>query len=92
MITRRGVLAGGISAAASAAYGQAPLSSLVPMPRPTAPTSAGAAGLENLISASPYQGAVAAVVADARTGEILQGHNASTNLPPASTMKVFTTL
>ncbi len=92
MITRRGVLAGGISAAASAAYGQAPLSSLVPMPRPTAPTPAGAAGLENLIAASPYQGAVAAVVADARTGEILQGHNASANLPPASTMKVLTTL
>lgn len=91
MITRRGLLAGGLAAFASAARAEAPLSSLVPVPRPLE-FATETESLARLVAQSPYQGAVGAIVADARTGAILQDYNGRVAMPPASTMKALTTL
>lgn len=91
MITRRGLLAGGFAAFASAARAEAPLSSLVPVPRPRQ-VAINTQSLADLVAQSPYEGAVAALVADARTGAVLQEYNGHVAMPPASTMKALTTL
>lgn len=99
-ITRRlvlGRLLGGLlGGAASAALGNAPESS----PRPVARTgirvatsgAIRAARADDLIGAAALGGAVSYAVADAKTGLILEARQAGMPMPPASTMKVITSL
>lgn len=95
-ITRRLVLGGLLGGAASAALGNAPASS----PRPPARTgmrvatsgAVSAARADDLIGAAALGGAVSYVVADAKTGLILEARQAGQPMPPASTMKVVTSL
>ena len=95
-ITRRLVLGGLLGGVASAALANAPASS----PRPVARTgvrvatsgAVRAARAEELIGAASLGGEVAYVVADARSGLILEARQGGRPMPPASTMKVITSL
>jgi D-alanyl-D-alanine carboxypeptidase/D-alanyl-D-alanine-endopeptidase (penicillin-binding protein 4) len=94
-ITRRFLLGGAMAGAARAAFGQAPDRSPWPEPRPAlqragAPLSAPAT--EDLIAAARLGGDVTYVVADARTGQVLEERRGTVAMPPASTAKAITTL
>ncbi|GGH54076.1 D-alanyl-D-alanine carboxypeptidase/D-alanyl-D-alanine-endopeptidase [Frigidibacter albus] len=98
--SRRFVLGGLLSGAASAALAEAPLTSLRPMPRaggavavPSAPTATRtAASAEALVAAAQLGGKVGFVVADARTGLVLEAMNGAEPMPPASVSKAITAL
>ena len=89
--SRRAVLAGFLASAAAPAFAEAPAVSLLPRRRGdgsaerSTPTSA-----ESLIAGAELGGAVGFVVADARTGTILEAVEPSRQLPPASVMKALT--
>jgi D-alanyl-D-alanine carboxypeptidase/D-alanyl-D-alanine-endopeptidase (penicillin-binding protein 4) len=64
-----------------------------PVPRPPASGTASAAGAaEALIAAAKLGGEVAYVVADARTGAVLEARHPDLALPPASVAKAVTAL
>jgi serine-type D-Ala-D-Ala carboxypeptidase/endopeptidase (penicillin-binding protein 4) len=95
--TRRGFLAGGLSAVAGAALAEAPLASLRPVPRPdlvggAAPKVARLASpsIAELFAEARLGGRVGFVVADARTGVFLETHEPELALPPASVTKAIT--
>ena len=95
MITRRGVLAGLLAGAALPAFGEGMATSPRPKPRGgvAAPSSSsGMAGSDALIAAAKLGGSVAFVVADARTGAVLEARDPGLMLPPASVAKAVTSL
>jgi D-alanyl-D-alanine carboxypeptidase/D-alanyl-D-alanine-endopeptidase (penicillin-binding protein 4) len=97
------ILAGAAAGFGSAAWGRAPDRSPVPPPRPA---TEGAAGLRpapralpkappapaDLIAAAGLGGKVGFVVADARTGLVLEALQGGEPMPPASTLKAITSL
>ncbi|MGP3697682.1 D-alanyl-D-alanine carboxypeptidase/D-alanyl-D-alanine endopeptidase [Rhodobacter sp. NSM] len=87
--TRRWLLGALVAGAATPALADAPLTSPRPPRRGFAepPPDAG-----SLVAKAALGGAVAYVVADAATGQILEAHNAALRLPPASTAKAITAL
>lgn len=92
MISRRGVLAGLMAGAASPLWAE---TSLRPMPRPGSPAARLAkAGPDAaaLLQAAGLGGEIGLIVADARTGEVLESVAPDTALPPASTAKAITSL
>lgn len=96
-ISRRGFLAGGLSAVAGAAYGEAPLSSLRPASKPdliggAAPDIARltSPSIADLVARADLGGRIGCVVADARTGVFLESRSAELALPPASVAKAVT--
>ena len=104
-LTRRGVVAGLLSSAAGAAFGEAPLTSIRPNMRgpieasvapETSPIPRIAprerATIEQLIASADLGGTVGCVLADARTGDVLERIDGDTPLPPASVTKVVTAL
>lgn len=101
MISRRGVLGGLLAGAAAPVWGDAAWADAVirPRPRPNGLSAGTSAQLAKagpdagaLISAAGLGGATSVLVADARTGQVLEAVDADTALPPASTAKTITTL
>src|SRR5690606_14414962 len=98
-ISRRHLL-GGMAAGLAAGMGlpaaaNAPLRSLVPQARAGGAVRAlgpAAVPAEELIRAAKLGGEVGYVVADARTGLILEARAGDRPMPPASTLKVITSL
>ncbi len=100
-LTRRGLLLGGLSLTASAAMAQ-PLTSLRPQARPDGAVALDArpSGLRpqardstaRFVEEARLGGRTSFVALDARSGEILDQHNAYTRLPPASVTKSITAL
>ena len=92
VLPRRAVLAGLLAGAAAPAFAGAPLTSLRPRlrgeaaPRPVAPAA------ESLIRAAGLGGKVTYVVANARTGEVLEIRKPLMRMPPASVTKAMTAL
>ena len=95
-LSRRFVLAGLLTSAASCSLAEAPERSLRPVGKPTNLSTSGerrsAAQVEALIEAARLDGKVGFVVADARSGQVLETHNPLLPLPPASTAKAVTAL
>lgn len=93
-LSRRFVLAGLMTTAASCSLADAPERSLRPMANPE--TELGrqrlAGDADRLIAAAKLDGKVGFVVADARSGQILETHNPLLPLPPASSEKAITAL
>ncbi|MCI2397846.1 D-alanyl-D-alanine carboxypeptidase/D-alanyl-D-alanine-endopeptidase [Aliiroseovarius subalbicans] len=89
-ISRR-VLLGGLGAAlASPALAEAPLTSPFPQRRAADFAKRAVAGAEGLIAQAQLGGKVGFVVANARTGQVLETHNPLLPLPPASVAKAMT--
>ncbi len=92
-ISRRSLLVGGLTAVAGAAWADAPLTSLRPVAR-----GQGLGGIAapvpvaDLVSAADLTGKVGFVVADARTGQILEQVDGAVRHPPASVAKAITAL
>ncbi|GGD47394.1 D-alanyl-D-alanine carboxypeptidase/D-alanyl-D-alanine endopeptidase [Sinisalibacter lacisalsi] len=98
-VSRRGFLAGGLSAVAGAALAEAPLSSLRPVPRPdliggAAPaiTRLASPSVPDLIAEARLGGRIGFVVADARTGVFLETREPDLALPAASVTKAVTAI
>jgi len=92
-ISRRFVLGGMIGALAGEAWAEAPARSLRPMARPRPGTAAASVSVAaDLVAAARLGGRVGFVVADARTGVVLEASGGDLALPPASTLKVITSL
>lgn len=100
-ITRRAILSGLFSGAASIAYAGAPLLSLRPTSRPVAATLQPEpipqttpnirATLDELIAAADL-GEVSCVITDAREGTLIADSGTHSALPPASVTKALTAL
>ncbi len=99
-ISRRHLL-GGMAAGLAAGYGlpaaaNAPARALVPPARGGGPAvralGPAAVPAEDLIEAAKLGGEVGYVVADARTGLVLEARQGNRPMPPASTLKVITSL
>lgn len=104
-MTRRMLLAGLLASAAGGAMAQAPASSPRPMTKPMA-RGGGAlreaegaahppltpAAAEDLVAAAKLGGEVTYLVADARTGLVLEARGGNKPMPPASTAKAITAL
>ncbi|WP_071672641.1 D-alanyl-D-alanine carboxypeptidase/D-alanyl-D-alanine endopeptidase [Nioella nitratireducens] len=90
MVSRRAFLGGALASVAGAANAFAPEVSRIPLPRPdgfflrTLPSAA------DLIARAGLGGRVACVVADARSGQVLESVNPLVGLPPASVTKALT--
>jgi len=95
-ISRRQVLAGillsSTSAFAGAALAGPPKTSSWPKPRSHKIRLDAAGSVDEISKASQLSGKVGFVVADAKTGEILESFNPTLSLPPASVAKTVTTL
>jgi D-alanyl-D-alanine carboxypeptidase/D-alanyl-D-alanine-endopeptidase (penicillin-binding protein 4) len=102
-ITRRGLLAGGLTALAGAALAEGPLTTLRPPTRgglpvgtggPTRPSVSPALRREiaDIVRASGLEGRVGIAVVDMRTGTILDAVEPTHPLPPASVAKAVTAL
>ncbi len=93
MITRRFVLGGLLAGAAVPVWGEGLVTSPRPKPRAGRPVDRPAASdAEALIAAAKLGGAVGFVVADARTGAVLDAREPDLALPPASVAKAVTAL
>lgn len=93
-LRRRAVLAGLLCGAAELAYAAPPEASLRPIARPAGGRIRLAKGAGRLIDTAQLgdKAKVSFVVADARTGEVLEGHNPLSAHPPASVAKALTAL
>ena len=94
-VSRRVVLGGLLGSVAGHALANAPATSLRPVPRgtpPAKPAAPAAPSAEGLIQAANLTGQTSYVVADARTGKILESRSAKASLPPASVTKAITAL
>lgn len=89
-VSRRWLLGGLLAGVAVPAFGEAPATSLRPRLRPGRDGAALGAG--SLIDAAKLGGALGYVVADARSGQVLEAVNETQGLPPASVAKVITSL
>ena len=90
--TRRALLAGLAASVASPALANPPETSLRPRMRGVGLAKARVAGPETLVDAAGLSGRVSYAVADARTGLLLEGRNATTGTLPASVAKALTAL
>ena len=90
-LTRRAILLGAACFAGSA-LADAPLIALRPQARPDPAAPQVSPGAAEFIGAARLGGTVGFVVADARTGLVLEQGNAATPQPPASVAKTVTTL
>ncbi|KIT14237.1 D-alanyl-D-alanine carboxypeptidase DacB precursor [Jannaschia aquimarina] len=89
---RRSFLSGILTTAALPACANAPETSARPVLKPDDILARSAAAAERLVASANLGGDVSAVVADARTGEILETYNPIRALPPASVTKAVTAL
>lgn len=91
-VSRRWVLAGLLSGVADVALGDTLARSPMPRARPGEVRVSRVPSAEALIAKAALGGKIGFVVADARTGAVLESHNPLLALPPASTAKTITTL
>ncbi len=92
-LTRRALLTSAMSSVATLALADAPLTSLRPVARPGSNEPILARiGTDEMLAEANLGGVVGFVVADARTGEMLEMHAADAALPPASVTKSVTAL
>ncbi len=92
-VTRRGFLAGILATTSGAALANAPEVSLRPPARPGDVLQRSAPAAQDLVQAARLgAGKVGYVVADARTGQVLETMNPLLPQPPASVTKSFTAL
>lgn len=87
---RRLFLAGLLSSAASVALAGAPKSSVRPIPRKS--TAQAKTVSDPTIQKAQLSGKIGFVVADAKTGEILEAYKPAMLMPPASVAKSITTI
>ncbi len=104
VLTRRAVLAGGVSVVASAALAEAPLRSQRPQVRPQEARIGGGGpsrpedrlvarpSLEGLIARADLGGETGVVLCDLETGQTVEGVGAQTAMMPASVTKAVTAL
>ena len=90
-LTRRAIMLGAASFA-GVALADAPLTALRPLARGLPPAPEVRPGAIDYIVAARLGGTVGYVVADARTGLVLEQGNAAAPLPPASVAKAITSL
>lgn len=91
MVSRRWVL-GGLLASGAGIANAAPFDrALIPPPRPNGFAKRAAPDAGDLINAANLSGDTAFVVADARSGAVLEAVNGAQKMPPASTAKAITT-
>lgn len=91
--SRRVFLGAGLAGLGHAAFAAAPTTSLIPQPRPATMRPADPAApapLRDVIAEIGLPGRTSYVVADARTGEVLETANPRLRLPPASVAKSIT--
>ena len=86
------MLAGLAATTAGMARAEAPTVPVRPRPRPDGLSDVAASAADELIRKSGLKGEVGYAVVDATTGEMLESHNPTRPLPPASTAKALTTL
>ena len=79
-----------MGSAAGAALAKAPVRSLRPPPRDPDPDSRIMMPAGDLIAAAGLSGKVGCMVADAKTGEVLEARSPLLCLPPASVAKALT--
>jgi D-alanyl-D-alanine carboxypeptidase/D-alanyl-D-alanine-endopeptidase (penicillin-binding protein 4) len=94
-LTRRFLLTSALSSVATIAFAEAPLTSLRPTARPDLdPKSSPLAQVTTaeIIAEAELDGVVGFVVADAKTGQMLEATDADIGLPPASVTKAVTAL
>lgn len=91
-VSRRWFLGGLMAGSAGAALAAPPAASIRPQPRPADYRKLVVTGADKLIARAGLSGKVAFAVADARTGEVLEGRNPLLGLPPASVTKAVTAL
>lgn len=89
---RRTVLGFLLFGAADAALANAPSTSLRPLRKPGAARKRAVRKATGLVSDAKLGGKLSFVVADARTGQILESQNPLVALPPASVAKAVTTM
>ncbi|GGB05438.1 D-alanyl-D-alanine carboxypeptidase/D-alanyl-D-alanine endopeptidase [Allosediminivita pacifica] len=89
-LSRRFFLAGLAAAGATGALAEAPKTSLRPVARGEELAARAIESVDQMIADSRLVGDVAFAVADARSGKLLEAHNAATGLPPASVAKALT--
>ena len=89
-LTRRLLLGALMGSAAGAALAKAPVRSLRPPPRDPDPDSRIMMPAGDLIAAAGLSGKVGCMVADAKTGEVLEARSPLLCLPPASVAKALT--
>jgi len=89
-ISRRLLLGGMGSVLAGRAFANAPMTSPVPIRRASDFAKQAVAQAEGLIAQAELGGKVGYVVADARSGRVLETHNPLLPLPPASVTKAVT--
>lgn len=87
-ISRRAVLVGLTASAATAGWAEPLARSPIPPARPGAAVRAVSA--DRLIASAQLTGKLSYVVADARTGAVIEAKNPLLRLPPASTAKAIT--
>jgi len=88
-VTRRGILGAALAGLAHAAWAEAPVIALRPVPRPGSVLPP--AGAE-IAARSGLSGKVAFALADADTGEMIERLSGAEPMPPASVTKTFTAL
>ena len=90
MVSRRLFLSGALAGLAQAGFAMPPETSLVPQIRPGPPSLGAVRPAADLISEAALGGSVSYVVADARSGDVLETANPLRALPPASVTKALT--
>jgi serine-type D-Ala-D-Ala carboxypeptidase/endopeptidase (penicillin-binding protein 4) len=92
VISRRLLLSSALAALAAPALADAPTTSLIPEPRPARGKGGAAGDVTQMIKAADLGGSIGYVVADAKTGEVLESLKPDIPMVPASVTKVLTTL
>ncbi|SPF76747.1 D-alanyl-D-alanine carboxypeptidase [Aliiroseovarius pelagivivens] len=88
--SRRAFLAGLGAGAGLPAFANAPVTSLFPAPKPGDYAKNGLPSADALMADAGLGGKLGFMVADARSGEVLEVHNPVLPLPPASVAKAIT--
>ncbi len=91
-VTRRWVLGALASGVAGSVWAEAPLTSPRPIGRSEEFHKRAAPAAERLIDKAALGGKISYVVADARTGQVLEARNPVLALPPASVTKAITAM
>lgn len=90
LFSRRAFLAGLGAGVATPAFADAPTSSLFPRSKPADYAKKSLPSVEALVDKAGLGGKIGFMVADARSGEVLEVHNPVLPLPPASVAKGIT--
>lgn len=91
-LTRRFILTGMLGGLAVRALAEAPMVSPLPPARPLRVGAVSVPTAADLVRAAGLGGRVGFVVADARTGLVLESSDGDLPMPPASTAKIITSL